>query len=61
VTRMWEGRVVHRDLVGKPEGKNHSGDPEVDGRIILKWVFRRLEGVETGWSRLRLGTGCGQL
>jgi hypothetical protein len=27
------------------------GDPGVDGRIILRWIFRKLEGVvETGWS-----------
>jgi hypothetical protein len=21
------------------------GDPDVDGRIILRWIFRKLEGV----------------
>jgi hypothetical protein len=27
------------------------GDPDVDGRIILRWIFRKLEGVVgTGWS-----------
>jgi hypothetical protein len=32
----------------------------VDGRIILRWNFRRLEGVaRTGWSWLRIGTGGG--
>ena len=40
VARMEEGRVVHKVLVGKPEGKNHLGDPGVDGRIILRWIFR---------------------
>jgi hypothetical protein len=29
------GRGVYRVLMGKPEGKNHWGDPGVDGRIIL--------------------------
>jgi hypothetical protein len=58
VARMGEGRGVHRVLVGKPEGKNHWGDRDVDGRIILKWIFRKLEGVVgTGWSWLRTGTG----
>ena len=34
VGRMGEGRVVHRVLVGKPEERDHWGDPDVDGRII---------------------------
>jgi hypothetical protein len=57
VARMGEVRGVHRVLVGKPEGKSHWGDPDVDGRIILRWIFRKWEGVETGWSWLRIGTG----
>jgi hypothetical protein len=55
---MGEERWVHRVLVGKPEGKRPLGDPDVDGRIILRWMFRKLEGVVgTGWSWLRIGTG----
>ena len=38
---MEEGRGVHKVLVGKPEGKNHWGDQDVDGRIILRWIFRK--------------------
>jgi len=49
---------VHRVLVGKPEGKNQWGDPDVDGRIILRWIFRKWEGVETGW---RIGINGGHL
>jgi hypothetical protein len=41
---MGEERRVHRVLVGKPEGKSYWGDPDVDGRIILKWIFMELEG-----------------
>jgi hypothetical protein len=27
------------------------GDPDVDGRIIFRWILRKLEGVVgTGWS-----------
>jgi len=26
---------------------------DVDGRIILRWIFRKWEGVETEWSWLR--------
>ena len=58
---MGEGRGVHRVLVGKPEGKNHWGDLDVDGRIILSWIFGKWEGVETGWSWLRIGTDGGHL
>ena len=59
---MVEGRGVHRVLVGKPEGKRPLGDPDVDGRIILRWSFRKWEGVVgTGWSWLRIGTGGGRL
>jgi hypothetical protein len=35
-----EGRGVYRVLVGKTEGKEpHWGDPEIDGRIKLRWLF----------------------
>jgi hypothetical protein len=57
---MGEKRGVHRVLVGKPEGKGHCGDPDVDESIISRWIFRKLEGVVgTGWSWLRIGTGGG--
>ena len=62
VARMGEGRVVHRVLVGNPGERDHWGDPNVYGRIILRWIFRNWEGVVgTGWSWLRIGTGGGRL
>ena len=39
VALMGEGRGVYRVLVGKPEGRSHCGDPDIDGRIILGWIF----------------------
>jgi len=42
---MGEDRGVHRVLVGKPERKSHWGDQDVGGRIILRWIIRKLEGV----------------
>jgi len=40
VARMGERRVLYRVMVGKPEGKSHLEDPGIDGRIILRWIFR---------------------
>jgi hypothetical protein len=61
VARIGEERGVHRVLVGNEE-KKPLGDPNVDGRIILRWIFRQLEGlVRTGWSWLSIGTGGGHL
>jgi hypothetical protein len=46
VVRMEERRGVYRVLVGKHE--NHLGYQGVDGRIILRWIFRKwhVGGVE---------------
>jgi hypothetical protein len=36
---MGERRGPHKDLVRKPEGKDHLVHPGVDWRIILRWIF----------------------
>jgi len=41
VARMWKKRGVYRVLVGKPEGKRPFGRPDLDGRLILRWIFRK--------------------
>jgi len=47
---------------GKLREGDHFEDPSVDGRIILRWIFRKWNvGVWTGSSWLRLGTGGGHL
>ena len=41
-TGFWWGNLRERD---------QWGDPDADGRIILRWIFRKWEGlVGTGWS-----------
>ena len=59
---MEEGRGVHKVLVGKPEERAHWGEQDVDGRIILRWILRKWEGVVgTGGSWLRIRTVGGHL
>jgi len=58
---MGERKGVYRVLMGKPE-RERLGDPDVDGKIILTWIFRKWDvGVWTGSSWLRIGTGGGHL
>jgi len=41
---------------------DHCEKPDADGRIILRWIFRKWGGVVgTGWSWIRIRTGGGQL
>jgi hypothetical protein len=56
------GRVTYRVLVGKPEGKKHLEDPGIDGKILLRWIFRKWDiGTWTGLIWLSIGTGGGHL
>jgi hypothetical protein len=32
--------------------RGHRGDPDIDGRIILRWIFRKLEGGHGDWMEL---------
>ena len=51
-TGFWWGNLRERD---------HLGVPGVDGRLILRLIFRKWDvGVGTGSSWLRIGTGGGR-
>ena len=39
-TGFWWGNLRVRD---------HLGDPDVDGRIILRWIFRKWDGGVMDW------------
>jgi len=42
--------------------RDNLADPIVDGRIMLRWIFRKWDvGIRTGSSWLRIGTGGGHL
>ena len=44
MAHLEDRRRAHRVLVGRPEGRDHLEDPGVDGRITLKWIFRKWDG-----------------
>jgi hypothetical protein len=56
--RVWgRGEVCTRLWWGNQKEGDHWGDPGIDGRIILGWIFGKWDvGVWTGWSWLRIGT-----
>ena len=60
--RIWRrGEVYTGFYRGNLRERGHWGDLDIDGRIILRWIFGKWEGVETGWSWLRIGTDGGYL
>jgi len=64
VARMEErrGEAYTGFLWGNLRERRRLEDPGVDGRIILRWIFRKWGVREwTGSSWLRIGTGGGHL
>jgi hypothetical protein len=59
---MGEGKVCTGFWWESLRERDHWRDPDVDGRIILRGIFRKWEGVVgTGWNGLRIERGGGPL
>jgi hypothetical protein len=56
VARMGK-REVHTGFWWRDVREGDLGDPAVDGRTILNWIFRKWDWVWPGLSWLRIGTG----
>ena len=55
VGHMGEGRGY---WCGNLRERDHWGDPDVVGRIILRWIFRKWEGL---WGLAGVGSGQGEV
>ena len=52
VTRMGSGEACTGVWWGNLRERDHLGDPDVDGRIILSWFFRKLDVGSLDWIYL---------
>jgi hypothetical protein len=62
VARMGRGEAYSGFWWGNMKKRDYLGDPDVDERIILRWMLRKWDvDVWTGSSWLRIGAGGGHL
>jgi hypothetical protein len=61
--RIWVRGEAYSGFWWEPlRDRDHWGDSGVDGRIILRWIFRKWNmGIWTGLGWLRIETGGGHL
>jgi hypothetical protein len=58
VARNGKGEAFTGFWLGNLRERDHLGNPGEDGRIILRWIFRKWDvRPRTGLMWLRLGTG----
>jgi hypothetical protein len=51
-------KLSHHVLVGNLRERENLGDPVIDGRLILRWIFRKWN---VGYGPDRAGLGWGQV
>ena len=59
---VWGRKEAYRGFGwGNLSERDHLRNPGLDGRIILKWIFRKWDwghGLELMWLKIRTGGGC---
>jgi hypothetical protein len=38
---LWDRRGIYKILMGNLKGRDHVEGSGVDGRVILRWIFRK--------------------
>ena len=62
VARMVTGEAYSGFLWGNLRERGHLEHPDVDGKIIIRWIFRKWDvALWTGSNWLRIGTCGGEL
>jgi len=59
VSCMGEGRGIYRVWWENLKERDHLEDPVIEGRIILRWIFRKWDVAWPGsiWLRIKIGGG----